>query len=595
MSDTWSPRWPYCGTGATQADPVGCPGILLENQSSCLAHASDEARSDYLQSLRPGASFDLRGTPFTEELFQQVANRLRVAPQTTPEFGRVDFSLCDFQAVQLQGAAFHGMADFTGATFNGVANFMRVTFERIADFRAAIFNEAGMFDMAVFESAALFEGANFMRQAAFSSVKIKEEADFKEVQVSGEGEFYEVNFSADADFQGAVFSDSVWMERATFQAAPQLGPLSVAGQFDLSHAVFEVPVTIEMSAQELRCRRTRWNSTVTMRLRYAQVDLSDAVIDHPMALMGHLAPFDLPLGQSLDESKVTDAANPNPSVYVTSIRGVDAAHLVLTDVDLSRCLFVGAFHLDQIRLEGHCDFAYTPRGLHFGRTLVPVRWWTKRRVIAEEHHWRALFFFPSNSRAGWSPVSPSECVGLGPRGLAAAYRQLRKGYEDGKDEPGAADFYYGEMEMRRKDRMSPLGERGLLSLYWLLSGYGLRASRAFGWLLLFMSITVLLMLGIGLPGSTPKQVASGNIPPNLGRVTLTIDKQDATLTLPRRDRFTRKRLDQALQVVLNSVIFRASGQDLTPSGTYLEMLSRLTEPVLLGLGVLAVRGRIKRG
>jgi hypothetical protein len=32
--------------------------------------------------------------------------------------------------------------------------------------------------------------------------------------------------------------------------------------------------------------------------------------------------------------------------------------------------------------------------------------------------------------------------------IAGLYRALRKGREDARDEPGAADFYYGEMEMR---------------------------------------------------------------------------------------------------------------------------------------------------
>ena len=44
----------------------------------------------------------------------------------------------------------------------------------------------------------------------------------------------------------------------------------------------------------------------------------------------------------------------------------------------------------------------------------------------------------------------------------------------------------------------------------------------------------------------------------------------------------------------NSVILRSSGQDLTTWGTYIEMISRLLEPALLALAVLAVRGRIKR-
>jgi len=39
------------------------------------------------------------------------------------------------------------------------------------------------------------------------------------------------------------------------------------------------------------------------------------------------------------------------------VQGGDAAHLVLTDTDLTACLFSGAFHLDQIRLEGRTTFA----------------------------------------------------------------------------------------------------------------------------------------------------------------------------------------------------------------------------------------------
>lgn len=36
-----------------------------------------------------------------------------------------------------------------------------------------------------------------------------------------------------------------------------------------------------------------------------------------------------------------------------------------------------------------------------------------------------------------------------PIGLIGLYRAPRKGRGDIKDEPGAADFYYREMEMRR--------------------------------------------------------------------------------------------------------------------------------------------------
>jgi len=70
------------------------------------------------------------------------------------------------------------------------------------------------------------------------------------------------------------------------------------------------------------------------------------------------------------------------------------------------------------------------------------------------------------------PAQPLE-----PDRLAVLYRALRKAQEDSKNEPGAADFYYGEMEMRRHDPHTPWAEQVILWLYWLVSGYGLRRLR----------------------------------------------------------------------------------------------------------------------
>ncbi|MDQ0577852.1 hypothetical protein QF030_000030 [Streptomyces rishiriensis] len=91
---------------------------------------------------------------------------------------------------------------------------------------------------------------------------------------------------------------------------------------------------------------------------------------------------------------------------------------------------------------------------------------------------------------------------------------------------------------------------------------------------------------------TPKQTATGTVPAGGGKVTFEIDKTDPQN--PTGNRFTGERFEKALNVTLNSVVFRSSGQDLTTTGTYIEMTSRLTEPVLLGLAVLAIRNRVKR-
>jgi hypothetical protein len=47
-------------------------------------------------------------------------------------------------------------------------------------------------------------------------------------------------------------------------------------------------------------------------------------------------------------------------------------------------------------------------------------------------------------------------------------------------------------------------------------------------------------------------------------------------------------------VTVNAAVFRTTGQGLTRTGGAVELASRVVEPVLLALAVLAVRGRIKR-
>lgn len=180
-----------------------------------------------------------------------------------------------------------------------------------------------------------------------------------------------------------------------------------------------------------------------------------------------------------------------------------------------------------------------------------------------------------------------------PAALAPVYRQLRKAFEDGKHEPGAADFYYGEMEMRRRAGDIPWAERSLLTAYWALSGYGMRASRALGWLMVAMAATVLAMMLWGLPQNDPKPESTSTV---AGRsVTLTTDKPDPVNPVgPYNERLTTERFEKSLRVVINSVIFRSSDQNLTTAGTYAEMASRLAEPALLGLAALAIRSRLKR-
>ncbi|MDX3855624.1 pentapeptide repeat-containing protein [Streptomyces sp. AK02-01A] len=428
-------------------------------------------------------------------------------------------------------------------------------------------------------------GRPCVRDARFDAATFQGDAWFDGATFEGMAEFMGAIFRGDVSFWGATFQGDARFEQVGFERVASLGPLVCTGRVSLSGAVFQGPVDLWFAARRLECRRTRWSSTAEVRLRYATVDFAHAVFEYPLTIAAEPVPFVLPDGQPVPEP--TFAGTPDAAVRLISLREVDAAHLVLADVDLSECLFAGTVHLDQLRLEGTCSFNAVPSRTHW-RRWRPIRF-TQRRTLAEEHHWRAS---QPEAVRGWNTAAFG-AGRVGPAQLAPVYRALRKAFEDGKNEPGAADFYYGEMEMRRHDRTGTnRAERSLLHGYWMLSGYGLRASRALGWLAAAMLITVLLLMAFGLPQNDPKQEATGTVPPRGGKVTFEIDKDD--LRNPTGNRLTGKRFEKALNATLNSVVFRSSGQDLTTAGTYIEMTSRAIEPVLLGLAVLAVRNRVKR-
>lgn len=600
------PIWPYCGHGAGPQDPVGCRGIRVAAYSGCLAHLADADLGAYLAGLTPGTDIDHRGTPLTEPLLCALLEACRDPATANPRLGAARFEQAVFHSrarfrsvtfgnnVSFESAAFQDMAEFGSATFRERVSFRSATFQDMARFTSADFQGSADFEEAVFLDMAWFEKASF-QEASFALASFQGYAEFAFAIFQGAAWFEEAAFSARARFAaatfqiGAMFKATAFQrdadfEQAIFERALSLGPLMCAGRVVLSGAVFGGPVTVSLATRRLECRRTRWSSTAEVRLRFTTVDFSHAVVEYPLTIAAEADPFVLPDGRPVDEQELAGA--PDATVRVASLRGVDAAHLVLADVDLSACLFTGTVHLDQVRLEGACSFGKVPEW-HWRRGRF-VRF-TTRRTLAEEHHWRARQSAPAR---GWNTA----VFGAGPVGptqLAPVYRALRKALEDGKDEPGAADFYYGEMEMRRHDRTGSTSrtERGLLHGYWLLSGYGLRASRALLWLAAAMFVTVMLLMGFGLPKDDPQQVATGTVPPGGGTVTFQIDRADPQNPT---ERITGERFEKAVNVTLNSVVFRSADQDLTTGGTYIEMASRVSEPVLLGLAILAVRNRVKR-
>jgi hypothetical protein len=245
--------------------------------------------------------------------------------------------------------------------------------------------------------------------------------------------------------------------------------------------------------------------------------------------------------QPLTITGVTGAA----AVPISTLDRTNAEHLLLSNVDLSTTTFAGIINLDKLRIQGRLRLQRAPTVIGRGRQIIQDEIDVRRTRSAIWKRFRAS-----------SEISQTES----PQDVASLYRALRKNREDSKDEPGGADFYYGEMEMRRLAAPWTSVDRWLLTSYWLLSGYALRAWRA---LVAFVGVILILSYFLCRHGFNP---------------TLQRDYVQSVLLLAQ-----------------TSVgLSRASPSELTSIGSAIQIAMRIMGPALVALVVLALRGRVKR-
>ncbi len=559
MTDQTGFLWRTC-------DEDGCIGLHLAATPKCLAHAGDEQRNAALKRLGETGEIDARGVRITQALLKQILAAAPNEAEAHPTFMAADFERATFQGgAWFDGATFQGDAKFRGATFQDLAWFGGATFQGTADFYEATFQDLAWFRGATFRGTAEFVVATFQYTAGFHGATFQGDAEFDRVIFQGDAEFDGVTFRGDA-----VFGD------ARFEQARQLGPLLVYGVLCLDMAHFTQLIQIEISTRGLSCQRARFPAGVQFRLRGAQIVLDDADLSGPSILVGiptlsdaRLARREQRLVRTVQRLAPPAAVELSARPRLLSVQGANVAGLAVSNVDLAECRFAGAHNLDRLRLEAKVTFSAAP-------VRLPWDW---RLVIAEERAWRAARSARWATRQWW-PAWLHDPLGTEwPRVLAAGqiaglYRALRKGREDAKDEPGAADFYFGEMEMRRHaDRPADTStdnstgevsrgqvERAILTVYWLVSGYGLRAWRALAWL---AAVTAGFAVAFHLAGFTrpPQPVSYWTSLLYAFRATLSLTDDEVKLTA---------------------------------WGKLLQGLLRLTGPVLLGLALLAIRARTKR-
>jgi uncharacterized protein YjbI with pentapeptide repeats len=429
-------------------------------------------------------------------------------------FGGAEFGAgCWFAGVEFKddanfnGGKTVGYTVFDGASFAGNTLFMRRTFQGPASFDSE----------ARFESSVRFDEAKWMGGVSFSGTRF-----------SGETRFFGAAFSQDCSFEAATFGRDCNFAAATFECRKVL----------LDDVAFPDRLVIAGNADWFSCKRTRFLNGANVRLDGAAADLTEAEFARPSALSGR-------------------------GLRILSMKDAYVRDLGLAGADLTRCRFVGAQSLDELSM-GDSIFASSPAGWS----------WSARDVILEECLWRVHI----QSRQAWQAAAESIFEGRfaneripDARQIAVVYRELRKGKEDSKDEPGAAGFYYGEMEMRRHASRPDTGgvtstlgfwaERSVLWAYWLVSGYALRASRA----LIALLVTIVACSGLLYWfGFSPR--------PAFPQAILLSAESSSSLLRP----------------------LQTSKYLLTSGGEIVDIALRLFGPLFLGLFLLSLRGRVRR-
>lgn len=608
---THDPEWSTCQVNEA------CVGVRLDGQDyGCLNHTQDEAaRNQWWNDFQETASLDARGLTVPKELLRQVLEHAPKCSQGHPvlrnakfqrtyfadpvNFGGVGFiDRTEFEGARFGGdadfrqarfgrgtffgdarfdgdalfvdAEFNGTANFGGAWFAGQANFMlarfggdqtlfgHVRFGGTAVFGHAEFNSEAIFiesqfdnnaafGQAIFTQDAVFLDAHFNGDGIFGELRFSGKAVFKGVRFKGGAVFREARFDGEANFRNVQFDAKVRFSEAQFATQARFDALNGGGHLTFDNVTFEGMTAVSGNMVLLSALNTRFEKRARMELTSGtEVDLAGTIF-HESSLLA--------------------------SCRLVSLEETEVAEVTVADVDLGACRFRGAHHLDELRIEDYRQFVSSPQ-----------TWpWTRRQVIAEEHAWREHRYTVEGKKRkakGWHPDAckpnsmDSRPLDASELQIAAIYRDLRKGREDVKDSPGAADFYYGEMEMRRHSSQTPWAERWILTVYWLVCGYALRTLRSLGVLALFILLGSVSLWTFG----SEEQSAQESSTSSSGNAAVEIGWEDALLTS------------------IEAVIFREpeNAPALTTAGQVAIDVLRAAGPVLVVLAVLSLRGRVKR-
>lgn len=612
------------------------PGAVLR----CSSKALTAFRARDLLSL--GHLVDLSGATVHGDLWlpsAPVPGLVMRGARIEGDFRAVDATISDH--VDLQGLEISGGFGWTTTRISGGLAAEGLCLGGGFDLAGVVVAGELRLEGARVQGDVQVQGACEVGGVRWDGLAVKGDVDVLDLMVHGNLSAVGMIVRGSTTLSRSRLDGALTLRRTAFDGDLWLDTLLVHGYVDLSYAVLGAPALLSdlVVTRTVDLGHIRTVGPVRLRLATSQLNLTDAqlasgaelglreedpgqaaptIILTNLSYDGTLTILGLPRLDSLaeqwrleshgtvegtvtlaDDQGVTAEAEseiergplPGPGGVrprLVSLEGLDASTLVLSRVDLGICRFRRARNLGGLVVDD----------LRRSLPTSPMTWrWTSRAVVAEEVLWRQsradrAVHVPRvrghGTQRAWSrpecgPIAQSSAYHHGdvppePQEIAGIYRALRTGQEAAGNQAGAADFYYGEMEMRRRTAArtaADRGERALLWLYWAISGYGLRASRALIGLICLVAGAAAFMHRFGfvdpvspfggpqstVPTDPTGLLSSSSLVYTLGAVSSLIGTEDVALTT---------------------------------AGLWIRAVVRLVGPLLLGLALLALRGRVKR-
>jgi uncharacterized protein YjbI with pentapeptide repeats len=300
--------------------------------------------------------------------------------------------------------------------------------------------EGDIFIGFIFPASFGFGDAEFRGDVVFRNVNFIGNTDFSHVKFGGNVNFFVTTFGDDASFENVKFSKDAFFERAQFHRRTIFDYVDF--EQDVSFWSTRFGGHASFRGSQFKGRTSFWGTVFAGGAQFTKARF---------------------LSRTLFVSTSFGSAKKGPEFDFMDVIIEPSDAIVFRDADLSRCRFLGT------------DLRKT----YFSNVVWPQI--GDRLGIHDEY---VLYRDNTND---WGHVEN-------------LYRQLKQNHEDHKDYERIRDFHYGEKEMRRKNPSTSTGLRVLLTLYWLVSGYGERYFRPLiaGGILLLLSTVGFLLPSFGL-------------------------------------------------------------------------------------------------